>query len=144
VEIPVTITYEQFKIVVQDPDARAAVGLHLTDGQALDLQDNEAQSIAYFATWRQVATQSAASGELHPFHGPAIAGFVIGVCAYFVFPVIWLSFLLAFVGLCFSAFSLKPIRIGAKRGRAFAIAGLVLSIVAIALGVLNVIARTHP
>lgn len=135
------ISYDQFKIVIQDAAARARLGISLSDVEADNLSTNEAQSIAYYETWNQPAAVQQASLE-GKFYGQAIAGFVVSLAGFLVFYASWAPFGFGFIGLCLAGFSLTPIRVGKRRGRGLAIAGVVLGIVDIAFSILQSIIRS--
>ena len=135
------ITYDQFKIVVRDSVARKRLGLDLSDEDAQVLSQNEAQAIAYFETWHQyeAIVRADAAGR---FHSPAIAGFIFSLCSLcFVYAPFWFPGLLGFVGICFSGFSLAPIRAENKRGHGLAVAGTVLGAIGIAVALVFAIIR---
>jgi hypothetical protein len=85
---------------------------------------------AWTAAHRPKITPSS-SGPLAPFHGPAIASMVLGIVSI----VFWyFGIITGLIGLVMGAKSLKHLQPrGTKRGRGMAIAGIVCSIVALAL-----------
>ena len=84
------------------------------------------------------ATSATAASPVAPNHGPAIASMVLGIVSLVIW---WFGIVTGIVGLCLGATSLKHCEPrGPKRGRGFAITGIVCSIVALALWLIVLIA----
>ena len=83
-------------------------------------------------------TPAPAASLAAPNHGPAIASMVLGIVSLVIW---WFGIVTGIVGLCLGATSLKHCEPrGPKRGRGFAITGIVCSIVALALWLIVLIA----
>lgn len=65
--------------------------------------------------------------------GYGIAGMVLGILAYVMFVSVYLSLILAILGLIFSCISMKKFKTGNYKNKGFHITGLVLSIVVLAI-----------
>lgn len=68
-----TLSYDQFKIVLADRDARSTAGLFMSDEQAGALLANEAQALAWHTAWTRGGQQLLAAA---PAALPNWVGFV--------------------------------------------------------------------
>lgn len=134
------ISFEQFKIVLADEEARQQLRLNLTSEQADVLQSNEARAIAFYETWLQ--SDDAAAPLLQgpvavaPFSGAAIIGFILSLLAVLSVgaapSVASGGYGAALISLIVSGVAITATRHGEKRGNGLAIAGVVLACLAIA------------
>jgi hypothetical protein len=150
------ITFDQFKIVLADSEARAQLGLDLSSDEVQVLQSNEARAISFFETWHQTAGQpiTASSSAVYvpvarlvPLSGMAVTGFVFSLVAILAAVsgtggISAGGFYAAIAGgisLLFAILSRPRIRIGETRGAGLATAAIIIASLAILSGVVSAV-----
>jgi hypothetical protein len=138
----VAITFEQFKIVIADEEARRELGLSLDSDQAAVLLGNEARAISFFQNWNQMSPSSPAPQPVHvvltPWSASAIVGFVLSIVGT-VALTYRTATMVSIVGLIISATTISAIKDGYRRGTGLAIAGTVIAALTLLLVLLSTV-----
>ncbi len=127
------VTFDQFKVVLADPSARASLGIELSDQQAATLLLNDAQAIAYYEQWSRPRPQKR-------WDGVAVSGFIltiIGTLFATAGRFIVVDFLLLGIGLLSSHLSTRT----RYRGRGLAIAGIAIGWCGVAIALRLLLSR---
>lgn len=137
------ITFEQFKIVIADEEARRELGLSLDSDQAAVLLGNEARAISFFQSWDQASFSGPSSPlPVHvvftPWSGTAIVGFVLSMVGT-VALTYRTATMVSIVGLIISATTITAIKDGSRRGTGLAIAGTVIGALTLLLVLLSAV-----